>query len=175
MVMSKKPNRRAQNGQGLVEYALIIVLVALVAIIILSLLGMAISRGLGIVAAALGAKHNSTVASGSAVEIQQAECHIVPLNSTQGGLCPGGDWCGKTVLRILGMTSPNIALSDLNISTDRGFADTITTNNGTPNSFLYQKIIADPADSSACPLSVVVQSQSAKVTSLMPIQVYVYQ
>lgn len=52
----KRNLKRSRNGQGLVEYAIVISLVAIVSIVILGLLGLAVSRSYGLIAGALGAK-----------------------------------------------------------------------------------------------------------------------
>jgi hypothetical protein len=53
MVIKRK---RPRDGQGLVEYAIVISLVAVVSIVILGLVGLAVSRSYGLIAGVLGAK-----------------------------------------------------------------------------------------------------------------------
>jgi Flp pilus assembly pilin Flp len=52
----ERGSRKSRKGQGLVEYAVIIALVAIVCVIILGLVGLAVTRNYGLIAGALGAK-----------------------------------------------------------------------------------------------------------------------
>jgi len=79
-------NRRSQRGQGLVEYALILALVAVVAIVILGLIGWAIQGMTGLVAGALQ-RPGGSVASSSYLTITSVQCQqgvkiVVDLSTT---------------------------------------------------------------------------------------------
>src|SRR5437762_1048151 len=64
---------RKQRGQGMAEYALILALVAIVAIVILGALGWSIQGVTGLVVGAVSGSGKS-VASGSSVAILSAKC-----------------------------------------------------------------------------------------------------
>lgn len=76
---------------------------------------------------------------------------------------------------MVGLTSPEVQLSNLSISTEKGFADTITDNSGTPFTFRNVGSLADPAEVDACPKTVVVRSTSPMVTSMLPVSVYMFE
>jgi len=69
--------RKTFNGQALVEYALILTLVAVVVIVAAFAIGLATQRLYGVVTAALGGSHNDTTANGTIV-IDQALCVVTP-------------------------------------------------------------------------------------------------
>ena len=60
MTTSAAHHRRTQSGQSLVEYALLLALVATVAIVVLFGIGLSVQRVYGLIAGVLGAKHDST-------------------------------------------------------------------------------------------------------------------
>src|SRR5579859_8198456 len=71
--MDKKQLRRLQSGQGLVEYAVVIVLIVFVVIVAATAIGLVAQRMYGIIAGAAGAKHSTNTA---AIAIDKAECQI---------------------------------------------------------------------------------------------------
>ena len=78
--------RRSQRGQGLVEYALLLALVAVVAIVILGLVGWAIQGMTGLVAGALQ-RPGGSVASNSFLTVVSVQCQagvkiVIDLSTT---------------------------------------------------------------------------------------------
>ena len=155
---SKRLRRKVRGvrGQGLAEYGLILALVAIVVIVVLSLVGMAVNRGLGLVLGSLGGQKNDPSAASSetdAIDIAQASCYIVTASN-------------ETQIIISLNTSPNIDVADLTISTPNGtLTEPIT---GSPTAYSQTTTISgiDPAN---CPLTVVVQSKRA--TAVKPVSV----
>src|ERR1700694_590290 len=70
-IMNGKRLRKSQSGQGLVEYALILVLVALAVIVAAFLVGQATTRIFGVVLGATGGKADT-----GATQIYAAECVV---------------------------------------------------------------------------------------------------
>src|SRR5258708_22800830 len=104
-------NRQAgQAGQGLVEYALVLVLVAVVCIAIIFATGLSVQRVYGLVAGALGTRHNTEDFNGERIVIDQAVCYLVP----PGYEGPGTP--GMTNVTIHGLT--HLPLEHLTLPTD---------------------------------------------------------
>src|SRR5438105_3872755 len=101
------------KGQGFVEYALIIGIVAIVVLAVIGLIHLAIARGYGLIACEISAKLNVHVAQGAVIEIQQANCYVSsPFPDSHQG---------KTTLEISGFLGQGITFQDMSISTDQGF------------------------------------------------------
>jgi Flp pilus assembly pilin Flp len=81
--MNKRTFTRTQSGQGLVEYALILAIVAIGAILILKLLGLAVERIFGITTASLGGKAQS--AGAEIINITGADCYVISVGSSYAG------------------------------------------------------------------------------------------
>src|SRR5690349_15579643 len=77
--MNRRRLHRREHAQSLVEYALILVLVAVVAIVVIGLAGLAIQRVMGVAAGALGAKHDTT----HVLEVTEATC-LVRTHASEG-------------------------------------------------------------------------------------------
>src|SRR4051812_49246100 len=77
--MKRTRTRRGARGQGLVEYALVFVLVSIVVIVTAALIGTAVQRIYAIVAGGLGAQRQ-TVSGQDAVDINEGAqfCVLVP-------------------------------------------------------------------------------------------------
>jgi Flp pilus assembly pilin Flp len=140
------------KGQGLVEYALILMLVAVVAIVIAVRFGHSIQGIFGLTTAALGQK----VSIGD-LKIEYAECFV--RNGSQ-----------KTGIWVRGET--NLSLETLNGRTDRNYGGVIDENhvgnNGAKTgdgSFSYTTVLQDTADSGACPRAVVVQAENGALAA----------
>lgn len=148
-------SRRRERGQGMVEYALVLVLVAVVAIVALSALGNATQRVYGVIGGVLGAKYNTT--GDRAIEIATAQCIAVSYPDPKNNL---------TGLWVVGNT--NISVAELTGSTDQavgtgigGGAAPVEANG--PNGFTFNPLLAYSADPSVCPKAVVIQALDGSV------------
>ena len=139
---TKKIGKR-NSGQALVEYVLILALVAVVVIAILGLVGFAIQRNFGIIAAVFGAKKEET---GVITFSYYPRCgHIT------------GQGTGLYAVIIT-----NIPSTDLTVSTDTGFITVLTP---TAGGYAIQPLFTPPGqdidDTSLCPHGLVVQASQA--------------
>ncbi len=140
---SKAKKDRRQHGQSLVEYALIIVLLAVVAIGVLLILGTQLQRVYGLVSAVLGQSYNTT--GQHTLTITSAKC--VALTSAH-----------QTGLLISGNTDEPI--TDLMGSTELGGAPVSDNGSG----FLYHPMVdSTTADTSKCPRGVVIQARDGSI------------
>jgi len=136
-------NRRAQEGQTAVEYAITIVLVSMVVIAVTLFVGFGISRIYGLVAGALGAHYDTH--GKHTIEIISAQC----ISSTR---------VNQTGLWVIGNTDE--AIADLTGSTELGLSP-VSANGG---GFLYHPMIdANNADATKCPVSVVIQGKDGAI------------
>lgn len=147
--MSPQSMRHRERGQGFVEYALVLVIVALVVIVIVGLLGMALQRSYGVVAGLLGAKHNTE----HVIEIVTAQCIAIQSENLTG-------------LWVIGNTTEDV--SKLTGSTEQavgtgmtGLESPVETNG--PNGFKFHPLLAHTADLSVCPKSVVIQAANGAI------------
>ncbi len=140
--------KRLQRGQGLPEYALLMVLVAIAATIILGVVGLAASRLYGILGGSIGAK-NSGVIVGS---------DFIYFDPSQLPRC--GAYSGTIQLYGQLWVNPNLPVSEIQISTDQSFAISLNPNS-TPNLYNIQQTISTATNNSACPHSIVVQTSKA--------------
>src|SRR5262245_2602949 len=101
--------RRRSSGQGLVEYALILVLVAIVVIVVVGLAGLAVQRVYGVVAAVLGAKKEVT-------GVLTFDFEHLPQCGYAAGQGTG----------LAAIIITDIPASDLTVSTDTGFITNLT-------------------------------------------------
>ncbi len=149
---TKTFRKRAGRGQGLVEYALILALVAIVVVVIISLVGFGLRRNFGLLGGIFGAKYNDTAsATGTQITITEAHCYAsVPQ--------------GKVGLWILG-TVDGAPASDLVGITERDLTSVVEADGG---GFKYNPLIADSLDLSLCPKSVVIQAKDG-ATAFAPI------
>ncbi len=136
--------RRGRSGQSLVEYALLLALVAVVAATILFGIGLSVQRVYGVIAAVLGAKHDTTGSSNTIV-IDTALCVSVAAT-------------GKTGLWVTGTT--NEPLANLIASTERVGQGPVSAGG---SGFVYNPEIASVADTNLCPKAVVVQSRTGAI------------
>lgn len=145
----------AQRGQGLVEYVLILSMVAIVVIGAAFLIGLAVQRVYGIIGGALGAKHDEV--AGVVITIDEASCYVV-----SAAVAPP---TGRTGLYVTGTT--NVNLADLTGSTDRAVGGPLNSNAG---GFKYQPLFASLPDEGLCPKSVVIQSKNGQL-AFAPVQI----
>jgi len=137
-----------RSGQGLVEYAIIIGLVAVVCVIILGLFGLAATRNYGIVAGALGAKK----------EID-TETHYIRFQSdTNFPQC--GISHGQLYFRthfFSDISDPN-EIKELTVATDNGLIPTIDPIPSPPPGIGNYEIRMFLAPGATCPRSLVIQT-----------------
>jgi pilus assembly protein Flp/PilA len=149
--MERKQTRKHERGQGLVEYALILVLVAIVVIVVTSLMGQGVQRIFGLITGALGEKHNAS--GGETITIEYAECYVHTGSNPRTGL-----W-------IVGTT--DVPLNELTGSTNLAYDGPISTNpleGGASGTFTYNpELKAGVGDESLCPRSVVIQSKRGAI------------
>src|SRR5260221_5700259 len=88
--IEKRPFGKLRRGAGLVEYALVLALIALGTIVILGLSGVSIQRIYGIVGGFLGVKQTTGVGgtSGQVLNIASGDCLVVPVGSCYGAIDP---------------------------------------------------------------------------------------
>jgi Flp pilus assembly pilin Flp len=155
--MDKKRLYKRERGQSLVEYALILVLVAVVAIVALGLVGLAAQRIFGVTVGALGVRHNST----GIIEFSQETPPMCILRASDP------DWpTGFTGILIYGTTSEDLAdltySSNLSVNTGLGGDPIVLQENG-DGGFSVNHVLADHPDRSLCPSSVVIQSKNGAI------------
>lgn len=155
MKMARERNRKA--GQGLVEYALILALVAIVVIGIAFVLGQAVQRLYGIVGGALGAKYNT--GGQHAIEITSAQC--IAVQSAH-----------ETGLYVVGLTNEDLnnltGSTEQAVGTGLGHLPSPVDPNG-PDGFKFHPLLSPTAaDLSLCPRSVVIQSTDGAI-ALSPV------
>jgi pilus assembly protein Flp/PilA len=160
--MMRRRYRNQERGQGLVEYAIILVLVAIVVIVVGMLLGLAVQRIYGLAAAGLGARYNST--GTRHIVIDESLC-IVQSNPDMTGL-----W-------IIGRT--NIPFPQITGSTERAVGTGIGgdplpissySGNG-PEGFAYNPLLdGSHKDESLCPKLIVVQATDGTI-ALSPVTI----
>ncbi len=164
---SMKNMRKHRRGQSFAEYALILVLVALVAVLVLGLIGLASSRGYGVIAGSLGAKQGSDSSPNGGWYLY--------FEPNQPAQC--GTYLTDSIL--YGEFHTNIDLKYLSFSTDTGFVtsgivldphagDTVAADLHDIN---YHVSMGTP-DNTKCPHSIVVQSDPAHggLTIVYPVE-----
>lgn len=147
--MDRNRTRKSQRGQALVEYTLILALVALVVIIAAFGIGLATQRIFGVVLGATGGKVNS----GAALTIVSATCTLDTLSNNTG-------------LTIQGPTTevdPN-ALSASYGSAGLGQGIYSGTFSIISQAFNYNVVLTNKADASFCPTSVTVQDAHGAIS-----------
>ncbi|MBE2196675.1 MAG: hypothetical protein IAE83_21070 [Anaerolinea sp.] len=138
------------KAQGMVEYALLLALVALAAVIILSILGRAIQGGIGVVTGSLGGSHDANEEKG-AIEILTAQCFAVQSQHLTG-------------LWITGITTHSVAEltagTNLGMGTGMDGLPSPVTAGDAPGTFRFNPLISNTrADVGLCPKGAVVQGQ----------------
>ncbi len=166
--MSANKNPNIRDGQGLVEYALAIAVVAVVALVAVGLIGWAANRLFGIAGGAFGAKKNDTntgVMFYAYFETNQLpQCGYVPPPYANPGV---------TQLYTKIHVSPNIPISEVTISTDYGFIAQDTVNLDHGDEWNMQPVLATGSDDTLCPHSIVMQTspQYGGITAGYPVLV----
>jgi Flp pilus assembly pilin Flp len=155
--VEKSFQKELEKGQGLVEYALILALVAIVAVVALSIFGQGVQRVFAITTAALDGRHDTTGAQ--IVQITTAQCIAVQSSNVTG-------------LWVVGVT--NLDVTTLTGSTEQsvgqglgGAASPVTTNG--PGGFKFNPLLAYEANTSVCPQAVVIQSSDGSI-ALAPVE-----
>lgn len=154
--MRKSTLRHKAQGQSLVEYSLLIALIALAAVVGLLLLGTAVQRIYGILAGTFGGKTNATAQE--QIVIEDADCWVVyPVH--------------QTGLYVTGTT--NVPLSELLGSTNTKVGGPVNAYGGLPGGFVYQpQLSAITANEALCPQAVVIQSAKGAI-AVAPLKVIV--
>ncbi|MCC7450366.1 MAG: hypothetical protein IT324_23305 [Anaerolineae bacterium] len=149
--MHPDKHSQRQRGQGLVEYALILALVAVVVVVILFFVGTGVQRTFGVIAAALGVQYNSV--GQHSIEITTAQCIAVLPD-------------GPTGLWVLGNTDENVAnltgSTEQAVGMDMDGAPSPVEENP-PNGFKFYPTLSHTADLSACPKAVVIQAKDGTI------------
>src|SRR5215475_4011343 len=140
MQLRRRPEkgRRGQKGQGLVEYALVLVLVAVVCIATMFATGLSVQRVYGVIASVLGAKHDVENYQGEKITIDRAECVTLdPGNPDYPGLPDGA-----RALRIHGYT--NVPKDQLFLVTDNTDVNNLESNfvAPAPGEFKFDPILS---------------------------------
>jgi pilus assembly protein Flp/PilA len=150
--MNFKRRGSRESGQGLVEYALILALVAIVVVAVASVLGPALQRVYGVITASLGGKYD-TIAPQHSIKIVTAQCIAVQSANLTG-------------LWVVGETDEDVA--NLTGSTDRavgtgleGLASPVEANGR--SGFKFHPLLAYAADLSVCPKAVVIQAPNGAI------------
>lgn len=157
-----KIRRGGARGQGLVEYALIVALVAVVAVIILAWVGSAVSRVNGVICGALGCKHLVDTDSQSYLAFdpnQEPTCGYVSMGN--GVYLTAQFWA-------------RMPRGEFTVSTDTGFLEDADIRAGMAYQYNITKLIAaGSSDTSGCPHSIVLQSSPAagNLTAVHPVRI----
>ena len=139
---------KKEKGQGLVEYALILGLVAVASIVIISLVGPSINRSYGVVVGSLhGKKNASSVPAGST--------NIIYVTGTTNCAISGS----TTVVNVTLQTSSDILKEDIVFSMDNKIVPSSTT--GAVGTWAAQVQVAAVADKTKCPQSIVITAKNA--------------
>jgi len=167
-----KPSQRKQQGQSLVEYALILVIVAVASIVAIGLIGPAINRGLGVTVGGLKGKMNAAAAPGVGAS-NVIYISSVPANSPydSGGavgqaVCTNNGTSRFVKLNIV--TSSDIGQNDFIFTLDSKILPASLT--GGPTWAAVVTLSSNASDKSVCPQSVVVTAR--KAIAIAPVVVY---
>jgi len=151
--------RSGYYGQSLVEYALLIGLVALVVIVVIGTVGLGVQRIYGLIAGVLGARHDSSGGTHQVI-ITRAECSVVQTGTLGAG---------QTGIWIEGTASD--PLENISGSTDSGGIGSVSAYGG---GFVFNPLISSTtANPLICPKAIVIQSTSGGI-AIAPLQVVVY-
>jgi Flp pilus assembly pilin Flp len=154
-VMQKNRNLKklvSERGQGLVEYALILALVAVASIVILALLGPAVQRVLGIVTGALGTRATTS--------------QVVTFDGNQHARCGYLTGVGTGFyMQFYTAASPD----QLQISTDNNVSLMLTPDTTLPGRYQLSQLLDSAERTDLCPRSVVIQV--GKEVLLTPVEI----
>jgi hypothetical protein len=137
-----------------VEYAFVIVLIAIVSIVAAFLIGLAVQRIYGIVTGALGTK-GVEIRNGKYIEITTAQCMVWPAQNITG-------------LWVVGISNEEVGnltgSTELAVGTGiDGAASPVEINGTAPNFKFHPLLAANVADGKFCPTSIVIQSKSGAI------------
>jgi Flp pilus assembly pilin Flp len=146
--------KRSYKAQGLVEYALIIVLVAVVVTAIAFMLGLAVHRVYGLVAGSLGGNQSS----GGAVQIRIEQARCIAQTSTN-----------RTGMWVTGFVTPGTPLTSFEVHTtmtadtafDSDSDGTIETmalsDNGGGGGFKWNPVVKTNSLTAQCPSAIMIR------------------
>jgi len=164
--------KKSANGQGLVEYALTIAVVALVAALVLGLIALATNRVFGLVSGTFHATRGGTSTLQFA-QNQKPECGQYHILTTPAPANPY-----VTVLYVEIESDQDIPLTDITVSTEQGFNFTVSKDSNPGQYNIDQPLLAGTTaasgwDDSLCPRVLVVQSSKAYggQTIFWPVQI----
>jgi Flp pilus assembly pilin Flp len=160
--------KRAHKAQGLVEYALILVLVAVVVTAIAFMLGLAIHRVYGLVNGSLGGK----VDANGTVQIRIDEARCIAKSSTN-----------QTGMWVTGFASPGTPLTDFEVHTTKsantafdadsdGVVEQYSlVSNGAAGSFKWNPMIKNTvATTGVCPSAIMIRlNNNPSVFAIAPV------
>jgi Flp pilus assembly pilin Flp len=144
--------RASTRGQGLVEYALIIALVAIVSIVTLAVIGPAAQRIFGLVTGALGTRANTS--------------SLVTFDVNQHARC---GYLAGTGTGFYMQFYATVPASQLQISTDNNVVLTLAADSGLPGRYVLSQLLDSGDNTGKCPRSVVIQS--GKEVLLTPVEI----
>lgn len=141
---------RWQRGQGMPEYAMILAAVALVSIVVLGLLGLALSRQYGLVAGVLGTRK----------DVQTSPNHVYfDTNPPQCGIdnSPAGDGKVHLFMQFFTDIKPYLTATTENPNIPMEMVENESPPSGIGNWYIDTTLDANVL----CPLAVIIQSDKA--------------
>jgi Flp pilus assembly pilin Flp len=153
--MDKGQLRRLQRGQGLVEYGVVIILIALGVILAAAAIGTVGKRLYGIIAGATGAKKNAT----SVIEIQDATCYVELNHPETGVVIHGLTNADPTKFKVTfsNHTDGQYTLTD-GLHQLSAHPDTL------PGTFIINPFMSDTVSGRQfCPVSVVIEAPDGSI------------
>ena len=156
--------KHAQKGQGLVEYAIILCLVAIVSIVVLALVSGAVSRNFGVIGGALGAKKNaanaaSATGAGVTNTIYIDTSYVITCEVDQSSTI-------GTYVRVQFYASSDISLTDIAYSLDSTLVQAGANTTGS-SPYLAKALVKNVANAALCPKTVVITAK--KAIAIMPV------
>ncbi len=156
LMMTPRRLRKYQRGQGLIEYALILILVAVVVIAVAGLVGLAVQRLYGLVAGALGTKYDTV--GHLTIDAPGARCwHMSPTSDYPQGFI-GIDLHGITDIPFADLTYS----TEGSVGTDLDGKDASVEGNPSAPNYKVQYILSKTPPFT-CPRVVVIQAKSGAI------------
>jgi len=164
VMVSKRKAKRSRNGQGLVEYALIVSLVAVVAALALGAIGWATQQGFGVITGALGGK-----------KVVQGSPNFLYFDTNPFSIprCGYNHLSNQTGIQVeFYFYNNGLGTDSLTVRTEEGFLTDIQI--GTGGGANYYAVVhpyADGRHPELCPHSVVIQSskESGDLLAVSPV------
>ncbi|MEP7288293.1 MAG: hypothetical protein ABI947_21285 [Chloroflexota bacterium] len=164
-----KHNRRRKQGQSLIEYALLLALVAVISIGVIGLVGPAVNRGLGVV---VGDLHGSKNAAGNPSAGSTDVIYVSRVSGYSPAAPIGSAVCtttgSKTIIKVKIVSSSDITRQDFLFSFDNQIIPSNVVGSGSWTATLT--LSTTTADTSLCPGSLVLTAK--KAIAIVPVVVY---